>query len=139
MVDIELGIDRQLDSFRAARREIEASVLPLATSVDGRRFTFQASLYGLQLQVGSYAVLDGGGGAPRLGQVLALEMDQQPGAELTLPPAAEGAPEARTEVHIRYARGDGVIGSVCRQPAPEFSSRVQRGASPLAAAGPSES
>ena len=109
MVDIELGIDRQLDSFRAARREIEASVLPLATSVDGRRFTFQASLYSLQLQVGSYAVLDGGGGAPRLGQVLALEMDQQPGAELTLPPAAEGAPEARTEVHIRYARGDGVI------------------------------
>ena len=33
MVDIKLGIDRQLDSFRAARREIEASVLPLATSV----------------------------------------------------------------------------------------------------------
>jgi len=52
---------------------------------------------------------DGRGGAPRLGQVLALEMDQQPGAELTLPPAAEGAPEARTEVHIRYARGEGVI------------------------------
>ncbi len=91
MVDIKLGIDRQLDSFRAARREIEASVLPLATSVDGRRFTFQASLYSLHLQVGSYAVLDRGGGAPRLGQVLALEMDQQPGAELTLPPAAEGA------------------------------------------------
>ena len=56
-----MGIDRQLDSFRAARREIEASVLPLATSVDGRRFTFQASLYGLQLQVGGYAVLDDGG------------------------------------------------------------------------------
>ena len=65
MVDNKLGIDRQLDSFRAARREIEASVLPLATSVDGRRFTFQASLYGLQLQVGGYAVLDGGG-APRV-------------------------------------------------------------------------
>jgi hypothetical protein len=104
-----LGIDRQLDSFRAVRRDIEASVLPLATSVDGRRFTFQASLYGLQLQVGSYAVLDAGGGVPRLGQVLALEMDQQPGAELTLPPGAEGAPEARTKVHIRYARGEGVI------------------------------
>jgi hypothetical protein len=104
-----LGIDRQLDSFRTVRRDIEASVLPLATSVDGRRFTFQASLYGLQLQVGSYAVLDAGAGVPRLGQVLALEMDQQPGAELTLPPGAEGAPEARTEVHIRYARGEGVI------------------------------
>jgi hypothetical protein len=48
-----MGIDRQLETFRAARRDIEASVLPLATSVDGRRFTFQASLYGLQLQVGS--------------------------------------------------------------------------------------
>jgi uncharacterized protein len=108
VVDSKLGIDRQLDTFRAARRDIEASVLPLATSLDGRRFTFQASLYALQLQVGGYAVLDDGG-VPRLGQVLAIELDQQPGAELTLPPGAEGAPEARTEVHIRYARGEGVI------------------------------
>src|SRR5690348_2674335 len=108
MVDNKLGFDRQLDSFRAMRRDIEASVLPLATSLDGRRFTFQASLYALQLQVGGYAVLDDGG-VPRLGQVLALELDQQPAAELTLPPAAEGAPEARTEVHFRYARGEGVV------------------------------
>ena len=64
MVDNKLGIDRQLDSFRAVRRDIEASVLPLATSLDGRRFTFQASLYALQLQVGGYAVLDDGA-APR--------------------------------------------------------------------------
>ena len=78
-MDFNVGIERQLDSFRATRREIEASVLPLATSVDGRRFTFQASLYSLQLQVGGYAVLDDGGGVPRLGQVLALEMDQPPG------------------------------------------------------------
>ena len=64
MVDNKLGIDRQLDSFRAMRRDIEASVLPLATSVDGRRFTFQASLYALQLQVGGYAVLDAGDSVP---------------------------------------------------------------------------
>ena len=108
MVDNNLGIDRQLDSFRAVRRDIEASVLPLATSLDGRRFTFQASLYALQLQVGGYAVLDDGG-VPRLGQVLAIELDQQPAAELTLPPTAEGAPEARAEVHFRYARGEGVV------------------------------
>ena len=108
-MDFTLGIDRQLDSFRAARREIEASVLPLATSVDGRRFTFQASLYSLQLQVGGYAVLDDGGGVPRLGQVLALEMDQQPGAELMLPLSAGDAPAARTEIQYRYARGHGVI------------------------------
>ena len=78
-------------------------MLPLATSVDGRRFTFQASLYALQLQVGGYAVLDDGG-VPRLGQVLAIELDQQPAAELTLPPTAEGDPEARTEVRGRAAR-----------------------------------
>src|SRR5947209_19683948 len=36
-------------------------------------------------------------------------MDQQRGAELTLPPTTEGSPEARTEVPIRCARGEGVI------------------------------
>jgi uncharacterized protein len=107
-VDSTTGIDGQLDSFRRARRDIEASVLPLATSVDGRRFTFQASLYNLQLQIGGYAVLEDGG-VPRLGQVLAVELDRQPGAELTLPPAVGSAPGARTEVQIRYARGEGVI------------------------------
>jgi uncharacterized protein len=102
------GISQQVDSFRAARRELEASVLPLATSVDGRRFTFQASLYGLELQSGGYAVLDDGG-APRLGQVVALELDLQKGAELTIPAAAHGGPKARTEVPIRLARGEGII------------------------------
>jgi uncharacterized protein len=101
------GIGQQLDTFRRARRDIEASVLPLATSVDGRRFSFQSSLYGLQLQVGGYAVLDGGGG-PRLGQILALEMDRQSAGELTLP-AEGGAPSARTDIQLRYARGEGII------------------------------
>jgi uncharacterized protein len=98
----------QLDSFREARRELEASVLPLATSVDGRRFSFQASLHGLELQVGGYVVLESDG-APRFGQVLALQLDRQQVTELTLPAEAGGAPEARAEVQIRYARGEGVI------------------------------
>jgi hypothetical protein len=102
------GFGQQVDSFRAARRELEASVLPLATSVDGRRFTFQASLHGLELQSGGYAVLDDGG-TPRLGQVVSLELDLQLGAELTMPAATHGGPEARTEVPIRLARGEGII------------------------------
>ena len=102
------GIGQQVDSFRAVRREMEASVLPLATSVDGRRFTFQASLYGLELQSGGYAVLDDGG-TPRLGQVVSLELDLQLDAELTIPAAAHGGPKARTEVPIRLARGEGII------------------------------
>ncbi len=104
----ESGLGQQLASFRAVRRELEASVLPLATSVDGRRFSFQASLYGLEFQVGGYVVLEGGGAA-RLGQVLSLELDQQLGTELTLPSQARGGPEARGQVQVRYARGEGAI------------------------------
>jgi uncharacterized protein len=96
-----------LDSFREARRELEASVLPLATSVDGRRFVFQTPLPGLELQAGGYAVLDDGG-KHRLGQVLSLELAQGLAGELRLPADGDG-PEARTEVQIRYARGDGII------------------------------
>src|SRR5580698_3238050 len=102
------AVGSQLESFREARRDIEASVLPLATSVDGRRFSFQASLHGLELQAGGYAVLDDGG-TRRLGQVLSVELDQQLAGELTLPPSAGGGPVARTELQVRYARGEGII------------------------------
>lgn len=81
------AVGSQLDTFRETRRDIEASVLPLATSVDGRRFSFQASLHGLEFQAGGYAVLDDGG-ARRLGQVLSVELHQQLAGELTLPSAA---------------------------------------------------
>ena len=68
----------QLASFREARRELEASVLPLATSVDGRRFSFQASLHGLQLQVGGYVMLEDGG-TPRLGHTTRAHASCLPG------------------------------------------------------------
>ena len=80
------AVGLQLGTFRETRRDIEASVLPLATSVDGRRFTFQASLHGLELQAGGYAVLDDGG-TRRLGQVLSVELHLQLAGELTLPSA----------------------------------------------------
>jgi len=102
------GFGRQLDTFREVRRNLEASILPLATSVDGRRFSFQASLYGLELQVGSYVVLEDGG-TQYLGQVLTLGLDRQPVTELTLPAQSAGVPEAHTEVQIQYASGEGTI------------------------------
>ncbi len=105
----EHGLGRQLESFRELRRNAEASVLPLATSVDGRRFSFQASLYGLELQAGGYVVLEANGSL-RLGQVLTLALDRQLGTELFLPTDdAGGAQAARTQVEIRYARGEGAI------------------------------
>ena len=41
-----------LDRLRETRRRIEEAVLPLATSIDGRRFAFQASLHGLDVRPG---------------------------------------------------------------------------------------
>ena len=101
-------LERRLARFRALRRELEGAVLPLATSIDGRRFSFQASLHGLALQLGGYVVLEHEGD-DRLGQILALELDQREGTELDLP-ADDDAPVAvRTQVVLRYARGDGAL------------------------------
>jgi uncharacterized protein len=102
------ALGRRLRRFRALRREIEGAVLPLATSIDGRDFSFQASLHGLELRVGGYVVLEYDG-HEYLGQILALELDQREGTELDLP-SDEGSPLAvRTQVMIRHARGEGVI------------------------------
>jgi hypothetical protein len=51
-----------------SRRELEAAVSAVASSVDGRRFTFQCSIHDLALKTGGYASIDG-----RLGQVHAIE------------------------------------------------------------------
>jgi uncharacterized protein len=104
---MDSGLAAQLAGFREARHELEASVLSLATSVDGRRFSFQASLHGLRLQPGGYVVLEEGG-ITRLGQVITLGLDQL-STELMLPAPAGGAQGNRTQVPIRYARGEGVV------------------------------
>ena len=106
-MSMESRLSPQLETFREARRELEASILPLATSVDGRRFSFQASLYGLQLQVGGYVMLVGDG-PPRLGQVITLDLDRLD-SELMLPSPAGGAEQTRTHVQLRYASGEGTI------------------------------
>jgi uncharacterized protein len=98
-------LEDRLERFRAVRRDLEASVLPLATSVDGRRFSFQASLHELELQVGAYVVL----GEGRLGQVLSLEMAVREGTDLDLPPDDAAGFGLRTEVPIRHARGAGTV------------------------------
>jgi uncharacterized protein len=106
-MSMESGLGLQVESYRETRHDLEASVLPLATSVDGRRFSFQVSLHDLQLQIGGYVVLEVSG-VPRFGQILTLELDRM-STELVLPTHAAGAPETRTQMQIRYARGEGVI------------------------------
>jgi hypothetical protein len=91
--------------FRALRRSLEESILPLATSVDGRRFVLQASLHGLDLQVGGYVVLENDDGR-RLSQVVELELARIEGSEVS---TGEGELALRTRMTLRAARGEGVV------------------------------
>jgi hypothetical protein len=102
------GLELRLAQFRSVRRELESAVLPLATSIDGRRFSFQASLHGLALRLGGYVVLEHDG-IERLGQILALGLDQREGTELDLPADAGAPVGVRTQVMIRHAHGEGAI------------------------------
>ena len=95
-----------LAAYRSMRRVLEQSVLPLATSIDGRAFTFQVSLHGLALEAGGYVVLEGSGGG-RLGQVLELAATTVDAAELELAGGEELG--GRASVHMRLATGVGAV------------------------------
>jgi uncharacterized protein len=99
---------RRLEAFRAVRETIEAAILPLATSVDGRTFSFQASLHGLELRAGGYIVIEDAGGS-RLGQVLALELAVEEATTLEQPAAGDEPAATRSRVLVRLARGSGAI------------------------------
>jgi uncharacterized protein len=115
-----------LERFRTLRREIEAAVLPLATSLDGRRFTFQAAIDGLALRLGGYVALEGES-ETALGQVRSLRIDEVEAGEVGLTPDEGEGAEVRARLPIRLARGDGVLLDGGGQP---FNDRVARAATP---------
>ncbi len=84
------------------RHELEASVVATASSVDGRRFTFQCSVHDLELQPGGYVSIEG-----RLGQVHAVDLSWVEGAELEAALAARVADPSRTRIAL--ARGHGIL------------------------------
>ncbi len=98
-----MDLERQLSEFRALRRQLEESIQPFATSVDGRRFSLQSSLYGLAFEAGGYVVLEEDGVEPRLGQLLSLAASSAEGPEF----AGDGG--LRTRIMLRAAEGDGVV------------------------------
>jgi DNA helicase HerA-like ATPase len=102
------GIARGVDAFRSMRAEVERSILPLATSLDGRSFSFQARVEGLELRLGGYVVLEGEG-PPAVGQVRSLALTQVDMGEVGLPVDGPGDVNVRTRLPIRVARGDGLI------------------------------
>jgi len=77
-------------------------VAAVASSVDGRRFTFQWSIHDLSVKVGGYASLDG-----RLGQVHAVEAAWVEGAAL-IAAVTEEVTDA-SHLRIALARGHGVL------------------------------
>jgi uncharacterized protein len=109
MSDPGSGLDAHVGQFRDVRRRLEDAILPLATSVDGRRFSFQAPLRGLELQPGGYAAIEDDG-ARRLGQVLDVEVAHIDGPELgrEIGEAAD-AVDLRSRTVLRLARGSGVV------------------------------
>jgi Helicase HerA, central domain len=109
MSDPGPGLDAHVGQFRDVRRQLEEAVLPLATSVDGRRFSFQAPLRGLELQPGGYAAIEDDG-SRRLGQVLDVEVAHMDGPELgrEIGEAAD-AFDLRSRTVLRLARGSGVV------------------------------
>jgi hypothetical protein len=98
-------VGQAMEAYRSLRRQLETDVLPLATSIDGRRFTLQSSLHALPARVGGYVVLETTGG-PRLGQVLALEEVRVPGPEIE---SGEDGHRMRAAVTLRAAQGDGEL------------------------------
>ena len=106
MSDASVEMRESLDRYRAVRRQLEDEVLPLATSVDGRRFSYQASLHGLELQAGAYAVLEQDS-ERRLGQIVTLGVARHEAMELTATDPDRAA--HRAQVVIRVAEGEGRI------------------------------
>ncbi len=98
---MEATLAAHLADYRALRRELESSILSIATSVDGRRFTFQAPLESLELRVGGYVTL----GGERLGQITSLAMLQTDAGDI----GWSGEREMSTTVRIRAASGEGQV------------------------------
>jgi DNA helicase HerA-like ATPase len=90
-------VHASIEEYRGMREALEAALLPLATSVDGRRFNFQVSLHGLELEPGGYVTIEGDD-STRLGQLLSLELRDQ---DTTAPGVGQ--------VRLRAGGGDGVV------------------------------
>jgi hypothetical protein len=99
MADAQVA--ERMTAYRRVRQQVERSVLPLATSVDGVAFEFQASLHGLRLRRGGYVVLETDG-QRWLGQVTDVGAD----SGMT---GSEGIPGAGAGVQVRLARGSGIV------------------------------
>jgi len=107
MTDSTDFMSSQGERYRELRRQIEEAIHPLATSVDGRRFTCQMAAHDLALQVGGYVAIEHDG-KTRLGQVLDLGLDLVDGPEIGIEVDQADAP-LMTTMMLRVVRGSGLV------------------------------
>ena len=100
-VPFESALTERMVDYRRVRAQIERDVAPLATSVDGIFFDFQASLHHLTLRRGGYVVLEAEDG-PRLGQITALAAE-------TVSMSGPALADAGAGVAVRLVRGSGAV------------------------------
>jgi DNA helicase HerA-like ATPase len=91
-----------LQDYRMLRDRLEANILAIATSVDGRGFEFQVPL-ALDIPSGGYVML-----GDRLGQVLSLRLERVDAAEVGWEPTG-GGPGVRSRLALRAKYGDGAV------------------------------
>lgn len=101
-------VEAYRERYRDIRQQAEESLLPLATSVDGRHFTCQASPHGLALQTGGYVVIEEGD-TTRLGQILELGLIEVDGPQIGNDAGDSGDAQFTVTVRLRAVRGTGVI------------------------------
>lgn len=96
-----------VDVSRELRERLESAILPLATSLDGRHFSFQAPM-DMELQVGGYVQLMRGD-RTSLGQIIELRLDRQDATEVAgaIPGGASGTYRARIGVNL--IAGEGLV------------------------------
>jgi uncharacterized protein len=104
------------------RRELEASVIPVARSLDGRAFELEASV-DAPVQPGSYVELETGGG-PVLGQVIESRLELREGPEVVVSSSSSESLRTRTRFHA--ITGSGRV----FENAPPFHDSAMRSARP---------
>ncbi len=104
-VDLE-ALRAEATRHRDLRRALEASIDAVATSLDGRRFSFRAPV-GLFVQTGGYVALETASGTV-LGQVTDRTLALRAGPELShaLPGATGGV---TSRVRVQLAEGEGIL------------------------------
>jgi len=97
----------EFETAMGIKRSLEEQISPLATSLDGRSFSFRAPL-GLDLQVGGYVHLDLPDGSA-VGQIVDLRLTEQPGPELSGFLTGGTGPEYRARLTVSRAEGAGLV------------------------------